>query len=195
MTVNADLAISTTGGKSQFVFHEPITVAAGSKITVSGYFPTMMLLDNARVSGALELTHGGVCLAPTNEAPVHFSDLVSSIVNNGLFYLGGHNSYNSGHAITVLFGAGDTLTTTESLTDRSYSALRVYDAHVTVDGGDLRTRWFCLLNGSWTLNSGNVWVAEQNMYQHMMDTGTIVADFNRAFEGSTDGLTYLRKLD
>ena len=172
VTVNADLAISTTGGKSQFVFHEPITVAAGSKITVSGYFPTMMLLDNARVSGALELTHGGVCLAPTNEAPVHFSDLVSSIVNNGLFYLGGHNSYNSGHAITVLFGAGDTLTTTESLTDRSYSALRVYDAHVTVDGGDLRTRWFRLHNGSWSLKRGNVWFD----YQNVIGCGTIAGD-------------------
>ena len=172
VTVNANLAISTTGGKCQFVFHEPITVAAGSKITVSGYFPTMMLLDNARVSGALDIVRGGVCLAPTNEAPVHFSDLVSSIVNNGIFYLGGHNSYNSGHAISVLFGAGDTLTTTASGTERADSAFRVYDANVTVDGGDLRTRWFRLHNGSWTLKSGSVWFD----YQNVIGCGTIAGD-------------------
>ncbi len=173
VTVNANLAISNNG-KSIFVFHEPITVAAGSKISASGSsFPALLLLDNARVSGALDITGSSVCLAPTNEAPVHFSYLVSSIVNNGRFYLGGHDDRcYSGHAISVLFGAGDTLTTTTTSTDRKNSALRVYDANVTVDGGDLRTRWFRLRNGSWTLNSGNVWFD----YQNVIGCGTIDSD-------------------
>jgi len=170
VTINANLAISTEGSKSIFVFHEPITVATGSKITVSGTFPTMLLQDNARIAGALDIAGGGFCLAPTNEAPVHFSDLVSSIVNNGRFYLGGHDDRcYSGHAISVLFGVGDTLTTTTSSLDRKYSSLRVYDANVTVDGGDLRTRWFRLRNGCWTLKSGNVWFD----YQNVIGGGTI----------------------
>ena len=172
VAVNANLTISTAGSRSIFSFHEPITVATGSKITVSGTFPTMVLADNARIAGTLDIKGGGVCLAPTNEAPVHFSGLVSSIVNNGLFYLGGYSGYNSGHAISVLFGAGDTLTTTATGVDRKDSALRVYDANVTVDGGDLRTRWFCLLNGSWTLNSGNVWFD----YQNVIGCGSIASE-------------------
>ena len=180
VTVNANLTISN-GRKSLFVFHEPITVAAGSKISVpvSGTFPTLLFLDNASVSGALDISDSSVCLAPTNEAPMRFSSLLSAFVNNGRFYLGGYNDYYSGHAISVLFGAGDTLTTTATGTARTNSAFRVYDANVTVDGGDLRTRWFRLHNGNWTLKSGNVWFD----YQNVIGCGTIAS--NRIVKAQT----------
>jgi len=42
--------------------------------------------------------------------------------------------------------------------------------------------------------SGDVWVTEQNMYQQMMASGGIIADFNRVLTGATGELTYLRQL-
>ena len=45
------------------------------------------------------------------------------------------------------------------------------------------------------VSSGDVWVTEQNMYQQMMASGSIIADFNRALTGAHGELTYLRQLD
>lgn len=44
------------------------------------------------------------------------------------------------------------------------------------------------------VRSGDVWVTEQNMYQQMIRTGDIIADFNHVLCGDEDGLTYLRRL-
>jgi iron complex transport system substrate-binding protein len=43
--------------------------------------------------------------------------------------------------------------------------------------------------------TGEVWVTEQNMYQQMMASGQIIADISQALTGSSDELTYLRRLD
>lgn len=45
------------------------------------------------------------------------------------------------------------------------------------------------------VQDGNVWVTQQNMYQQMMNTGEIIADFNHVFTGSDEELVYLRKLE
>jgi iron complex transport system substrate-binding protein len=44
------------------------------------------------------------------------------------------------------------------------------------------------------VRDGEVWVTDQDMYQQMIDTGGIIADFNRMLRGTEDGLTYLRRL-
>ena len=44
------------------------------------------------------------------------------------------------------------------------------------------------------VREGNVWVTEQSMYQQMMATGDIIADFNHVLAGDDGDLTYLRKL-
>ena len=44
------------------------------------------------------------------------------------------------------------------------------------------------------VREGNVWATEQSMYQQMMSTGDIIADFNHVLVGDVDDLTYLRKL-
>lgn len=72
----------------------------------------------------------------------------------------------------------------------------VYNA--TIDGGvnsvsDLLAKNELLGNFK-AVQNGDVWVTEQNMYQQMMNSGDIIADFNKAFTGSDDNLTYLHKL-
>ena len=44
------------------------------------------------------------------------------------------------------------------------------------------------------VKNGNVWATEQNMYQQMMQTGRIIADFNTAISGSGAETTYVHKL-
>ena len=44
------------------------------------------------------------------------------------------------------------------------------------------------------MQNGDVWTTDQNMYQQMMQTGRIIADFNAAITGSGAETTYLRKL-
>lgn len=44
------------------------------------------------------------------------------------------------------------------------------------------------------VQSGNVWVTDQNMYQQMMASGDIILDFNRILHGATGELTYLHQL-
>ena len=168
--VNANLDV-TMAASAITSMHEPITVASGATFSVDGNNRTsgnciaLILQDNARVTGAFEVKNkGGLCLALTNTlSTTRFSDLLSSFTNNGYFYLGGYEEFFSGRAISVLFGPGDELTTTATGLDRSDSALRVMDANVTVDGGNVRTRWFRLHNGRWTNRSGDTWFDYQNI--------------------------------
>ena len=51
-----------------------------------------------------------------------------------------------------------------------------------------------LLKDFKAVQSGDVWVTDQNMYQQMMQTGRIIADFNKAIIGSDDGVTYVHRL-
>ena len=44
------------------------------------------------------------------------------------------------------------------------------------------------------VKSGNVWATEQNMYQQMMQTGRIIADFNAAITASGADTTYVHEL-
>ncbi|MBO7689076.1 MAG: autotransporter-associated beta strand repeat-containing protein [Kiritimatiellae bacterium] len=164
ISVNANLNIDMRKGKDIASAYEPITVANGAKLTVSGNVPALILQNNARVTGTLEVANGsGICLASTNSSPVHFSNLLSSFVNNCYFYLGGYEGFFPDHVSKILFGEGDVLTTTATSTDRSASCLRIYDANVIVDGGDVRTRWFRLHNGRWTNRSGDARFDYQNI--------------------------------
>ena len=45
------------------------------------------------------------------------------------------------------------------------------------------------------VKSGDVWVTDQNMYQQMMQTGRIIADFNAAITGSGADTVYVHKLE
>lgn len=73
----------------------------------------------------------------------------------------------------------------------------VYNA--TIDAGvnsvDELVRKNELLANFKAVQNGDVWVTEQNMYQQMISTGDIIADFNRVFTGQADTLTYLHKLE
>ena len=94
ISVNANLNIDMRKGKDIASAYEPITVANGAKLTVSGNVPALILQNNARVTGTLEVANGsGICLASTNSSPVHFSNLLSSFVNNCYFYLGGYEGF------------------------------------------------------------------------------------------------------
>lgn len=44
------------------------------------------------------------------------------------------------------------------------------------------------------VQTGDVWLCDQNMYQKMIATGDIIADIHKALSGESDGLTYLRRL-
>ena len=44
------------------------------------------------------------------------------------------------------------------------------------------------------VQDGNLWITDQNMYQQMMQTGRIIADFNAAVTGSGAPTTYVHKL-
>ena len=186
LSVNANLDV-TMAASAITSMHEPITVASGATFSVDGNNRTsgncmaLILQDNARVTGAFEVKNkGGLCLALTNTlSTTRFSDLLSSFTNNCYFYLGGYEEFFSGRAMSVLFGPGDELTTTATGLERSDSALRVMDANVTVDGGNVRTRWFRLHNGRWTNRSGDTWFD----YQNIVGWGAV--DANRAVKEQT----------
>ena len=179
VTVNADLALAV-GNSAIISMHEPVTVANGAKITVSGSPMALIFQDNARVAGALEVASGStICLAHSAASPTRFSDLLSSYTNNCYFYLGGYEVFYSGYSTDILFGTGDALTTTATGIDRGESCLRVVDANVTVDGGNVRTRWFRLHNGRWTNRSGDTWFD----YQNIVGWGAV--DANRAVKEQT----------
>ena len=163
VTVNANLSIAVDS-HAIISMYEPVTVANGAKITVSGSPMALILRDNARVAGALEVASGSkICLAHNAASPTRFSDLLPSFANNCYFYLGDYEDFYSGYSTDILFGTGDALTTTATGIDRGESCLRVVDANVTVDGGSVRSRWFRLNNGRWTNRSGDTWFDYQNI--------------------------------
>lgn len=45
------------------------------------------------------------------------------------------------------------------------------------------------------VQSGEVWLCDQNMYQQMIDTGDIIADMHRVFAATGEDTTYLRRLE
>ena len=44
------------------------------------------------------------------------------------------------------------------------------------------------------VQTGNVWLCDQDMYQQMLEAGTIISDMHQAFVGTDADLTYLRRL-
>jgi hypothetical protein len=44
------------------------------------------------------------------------------------------------------------------------------------------------------VQTGNVWLCDQDMYQQMLEAGTIISDMHQAFVGADGNLTYLRRL-
>lgn len=65
----------------------------------------------------------------------------------------------------------------------------------TVDSLDALLAKSELLADFKAVRDGEVWVTEQNMYQQMMSSGSIIADLNRILSGKGGDLTYLRHLD
>lgn len=72
----------------------------------------------------------------------------------------------------------------------------IYNATIddTMDSLDELLQKNELLADFKAVRDGEVWVTEQDMYQQMIDTGGIIADFSRVLRGSKEGLTYLRRL-
>ena len=72
----------------------------------------------------------------------------------------------------------------------------IYNASIdsSVDSLDALVRKNTLLNDFAAVKSGNVWSTDQNMYQQMMQTGRIIADFNTVITGSGADTTYVFKL-
>ena len=64
----------------------------------------------------------------------------------------------------------------------------------SVDSTDALLRKNALLSDFKAIQSGNVWVTDQNMYQQMMQSGRIIADFNAAITDSGAETTYVHKL-
>ena len=72
----------------------------------------------------------------------------------------------------------------------------IYNSSIdgSVDSVDTLVRKNHLLEDFSAVKSGQVWVTDQNMYQQMMQTGRIIADFNTIFTGSGADTTYVHKL-
>ena len=64
----------------------------------------------------------------------------------------------------------------------------------TVDSVDSLVRKNELLADFKAVQNGNVWITDQNMYQQMMQTGRIIADFNAAVTDSGAQTTYVHKV-
>jgi iron complex transport system substrate-binding protein len=72
----------------------------------------------------------------------------------------------------------------------------IYNSSIdsSVDSVDALVRKNQLLNDFAAVKNGDVWVTDQNMYQQMMQTGRIIADFNTIVTGSGVETTYVHKL-
>lgn len=72
----------------------------------------------------------------------------------------------------------------------------IYNSSIdgSVDSLDALVRKNGLLAEFKAVQDGEVWVTDQNMYQQMMQTGRIIADFNTVFTGSGAETTYVHKL-
>ena len=97
-------------------------------------------------------------------------------------------------------GEGSTSSVTLEM-ERFYAEARdadiiIYNASIdgSVDSMDALIRKNELLADFAAVKSGEVWTTDQNMYQQMMQTGRIIADFNVIFTGSGADTTYVHKL-
>ena len=72
----------------------------------------------------------------------------------------------------------------------------IYNSSIdgSVDSIDALVRKNELLRDFKAVQTGEVWATDQNMYQQMMQTGRIIADFNAAITGSGAETTYVHKL-
>lgn len=72
----------------------------------------------------------------------------------------------------------------------------IYNASIddSIDSLDALLARNELLSDFKAVQTGNVWVTDQNMYQQMMASGDIILDFNRILHGATGELTYLHQL-
>lgn len=72
----------------------------------------------------------------------------------------------------------------------------IYNASIdgSVDSLDALKRKNELLGDFKAIQNGDVWTTDQNMYQQMMQTGRIIADFNAAITDSGADTTYVHKL-
>ena len=72
----------------------------------------------------------------------------------------------------------------------------IYNASIdsSVEDLDDLIRKNALLGDFKAVQNGDVWVTSQNMYQQMMQTGRIIADFNAAITGSGAQTEYVKKL-
>ena len=72
----------------------------------------------------------------------------------------------------------------------------IYNASIdgSVDSVDALVQKNELLSEFKAVQDGNVWTTDQNMYQQMMQSGRIIADFNAAITGSGADTTYVHKL-
>ena len=72
----------------------------------------------------------------------------------------------------------------------------IYNASIdgSVGGIDELVQKNALLGDFKAVQSGEVWTTEQNMYQQMMQTGRIIADFNTAITDSGAETLYVHKL-
>ena len=72
----------------------------------------------------------------------------------------------------------------------------IYNSSIdgSVDSIDALVRKNELLADFKAVKDGNVWTTDQNMYQQMMQTGRIIADFNAAITDSGAETTYVHKL-
>ena len=72
----------------------------------------------------------------------------------------------------------------------------IYNSSIdgSVDSIDALKRKNELLGDFKAIQNGEVWTTDQNMYQQMMQTGRIIADFNAAITGSGTETTFVHKL-
>ena len=101
---------------------------------------------------------------------------------------------------TLEEGEGSTSSVTLEM-ERFYAIAKeadviIYNASIdgSVDSVDALIRKNELLKDFKAVQNGEVWATEQNMYQQMMQTGRIIADFNAAITGSGAETKYVEKL-
>ena len=105
------------------------------------------------------------------------------------------------YAFNSLDDADDSMSTVTLEMERFYAIAKdadiiIYNSSIdgSVDSVDALVRKNALLNDFAAVKSGEVWATNQNMYQQMMQTGRIIADFNTAITGSGAETVYVHKL-
>ena len=98
--------------------------------------------------------------------------------------------------------AADSMSSVTLEMERFYATAKeadiiIYNASIdgSVDSIDALVSKNALLADFKAVQNGDVWTTEQNMYQQMMQTGRIIADFNTVFTGSDAETKYVHKLE